>query len=35
MILFQNCSLFDGLGDALLADRHVLVEGNQIGRAHV
>jgi imidazolonepropionase-like amidohydrolase len=30
MILFQNCSLFDGLGDALLADRHVLVEGSRI-----
>jgi imidazolonepropionase-like amidohydrolase len=30
MILFQNCRLFDGLGDALREDCHVLVEGARI-----
>ncbi len=30
MILFQNCSLFDGLGSELLDGRHVLVEGERI-----
>jgi imidazolonepropionase-like amidohydrolase len=30
MILFQNCRLFDGLGDALREDCHVLVEGARV-----
>ena len=30
MILFENCRLFDGLGDALREDCHVLVEGERI-----
>lgn len=30
MILFQNCRLFDGLGDSLREDCHVLVEGTRI-----
>jgi hypothetical protein len=30
MILFQNCHLFDGLGDSLREDCHVLVEGARI-----
>jgi imidazolonepropionase-like amidohydrolase len=30
MILFQNCRLFDGLGDELRDGHHVLVEGERI-----
>jgi imidazolonepropionase-like amidohydrolase len=30
MILFQNCRLFDGLGDSLREDCHVLVEGARV-----
>ena len=30
MILFENCRLFDGLGDTLREDCHVLVEGERV-----